>query len=951
MTRMSMTRNAALLCAAAAFALGVRMANESIAVDAFHPAEALRQAQAEKAEQEGDDPYGRLNFDAMRYGDPLTGIIPSDIRKKELAFASTLPTREQMNSLLKKNGNAASVVSPVWVRRGPVNVGGRTRAVGVDVTNSSVILAGGVSGGMWRSADGGLHWTKATAVEELQSVTCLRQDTRAGKTSTWYYGTGELVGNSASRGGAPYRGDGVFKSTDDGVSWTRLASTATYAPEVLNLPWDYVWDIVTDASKTSQDVVYAAAIGAIMRSVDGGTTWSVVLGGTTSLGPRYTDVAIDPNGVVYASMSDLNTNSSPGATQAGLWRSADGVTWKNITPSGFPSSGFKRIVIAVAPARPTDVYFLGETPSFGQHDHSLWKYTYVSGDGTGSGGTWENRSANLPNQAGLASNGAFDSQGSYDLVCAVKPDNPDMLFIGGVNLYRSTDAFSDTLKTIRIGGYFSPGTYAMYSNNHPDHHALAFDAKNPLVLVNGNDGGVCRTTDATASRVVWTTLNNGYFTTQFYTAAIDHATASSTIIGGAQDNGTWMTRSLDSQTSWTNVFGGDGAYCAIVGSSSSYYVSSQSGDAYRFILNANNTVMDYANISPAGGGGYLFINPFYLDPNSPTRMYLIGGGILWRNSDVTLIPTASKSQSTADNPTKVGWDSLGNTHVFTAAITAVAVATTPANRLYYSTSAGKIFRIDDAHTGNPLPIDVSAGKGLPSPGYLNGLAINPNDGDNVLAVYSNYGIQSLFATTDGGSTWTQVGGNLEQNSDGSGNGPSTRCAAIIPINGSTYYLVGTSVGLYSTTSLAGMSTVWLHEGAATIGNMPVDMIDWRSADKTVVVATHGGGIFSGTVTTGVASLPVGIPNTFLLRPNFPNPFNPETTLRYTIPSDGAVRLNIYDESGKLVAGLVNGEQAAGTYEVRWDGFNSSGVPAASGIYFARLEHGALSQTTKMILQR
>jgi hypothetical protein len=137
----------------------------------------------------------------MMLRDPATNEIPRGIRQREMEFARTLPTKEAQSSLNK--GQAAS-----WISRGPWNVGGRTRALGIDVSNVNVILAGGVSGGMWRSADGGATWSKRTAPGSLHSVTCLAQDRRTGQTATWYYGTGELLGNSASGGGAGYRGDG-----------------------------------------------------------------------------------------------------------------------------------------------------------------------------------------------------------------------------------------------------------------------------------------------------------------------------------------------------------------------------------------------------------------------------------------------------------------------------------------------------------------------------------------------------------------------------------------------------------------------------------------------------------------------------------------------------------------------------------------------------------------------
>ncbi|HYF03334.1 MAG TPA: T9SS type A sorting domain-containing protein, partial [Patescibacteria group bacterium] len=116
---------------------------------------------------------------------------------------------------------------------------------------------------------------------------------------------------------------------------------------------------------------------------------------------------------------------------------------------------------------------------------------------------------------------------------------------------------------------------------------------------------------------------------------------------------------------------------------------------------------------------------------------------------------------------------------------------------------------------------------------------------------------SLFSTMDGGATWTAVAGNLEQNANGSGNGPSTRWMEILPVGEGTMYLVGTSTGLYSTAYLDGNSTVWVQEGASNIGNVVVEMLDSRESDGLVVAATHGVGVYSANITTlpGVAVTP------------------------------------------------------------------------------------------------
>ena len=203
--------------------------------------------------KEADEAIERAEFENMMLRNPRTGKIPDGIRANELAFSSKIPTTEAY-SLFKGNNEQ---YSSNWVFRGPINQGGRTRALSFDAADANIILAGGISGGMWRSTDQGKNWTKTTALTDIQSVTCLAQDVRAGKTNTWYYGTGEAYGNSAAGGGnASYRGDGIFKSGDNGLTWSRLPSTVKNQPQNMN-PFSNVWNIVTDPVNTQKDIVYA----------------------------------------------------------------------------------------------------------------------------------------------------------------------------------------------------------------------------------------------------------------------------------------------------------------------------------------------------------------------------------------------------------------------------------------------------------------------------------------------------------------------------------------------------------------------------------------------------------------------------------------------------------------------------------------------------------------------
>ncbi|HTK80704.1 MAG TPA: T9SS type A sorting domain-containing protein [Bacteroidota bacterium] len=816
-----------------------------------------------QSKDENDDPHARAQYELMRLRDPQTGRVPAFIKEKELAFARSVPAKETLAGLKRYNGRPVRTVNAIdWSRRGPINVGGRTRALAVDATNGNIILAGGVSGGMWRSTDGGSSWSKVTEISELQSVTCIVQDTRAGHTNVWYYGTGENWGNSASADGSGpgfhYTGNGIFKSTDNGISWNLLPATASNTPQTMN-QFDLIYSLALDPSNPTNDIIYAACFGGIFRSTDGGDSWGVTLGDSgaaISLSSSFfTDVTVSSAGIAYAAMSQGNAwsvafGADSSSLSKGIYRSTDGVNWVHIEPAGWPPK-YNRVVLDIPPSNGNVLYVLGDTPGSGLHviyggaDNytSFWKYTYVSGDGSGAGGSWLDRTGNLPTGG---SGGTFAHQRGYDLVITSKPDAENVVFIGGVNMFRSTDGFASTSNTTWIGGWYV-GAGGTYTNHHADQHAMVFLPGDPSSMLSGNDGGVYRTTNDLAATVVWDPLNIGYETSQFYTVAIDHGTPGNNIIvGGTQDNGTQFTGSDNPSDYWKLISLGDGAACAIADGRSSYYTSSQNGVAYRRILDDNGNQSASTRIDPTGGSGYSFISPFALDPNDTNMMYLVGGTSLWRNNNLTGIPLFSNAT------TSVGWTHLTNSTVGSGVITALGVSTAPANRVYYGTSGGIVFRLDSANAGNPVPVNVT-GASFPGGALVNCVAVDPSDADRAITVFSNYSVKSLFYTSNGGTTWTDVSGNLEQFPDGSGYGPSCRWATIVPSGG---YFIGTSTGLYSTAELNGASTVWALEGSANMGNVVVDAIDARMADGRIVAATHGNGIYSGFAVVAPPPVPV-----------------------------------------------------------------------------------------------
>ncbi len=781
----------------------------------------------------------RKAWEKLRLADPATGEIPDGVKFQERWFAASLPKTD--------DGLRAG---PDWTACGPWNYGGRTRALAMDINNENHLLAGGVSGGIWASNDGGQSWTRKTPLNAHPGCISIAQDVRPGHTDTWYYLSGEIYGTSASGGNNAsfYLGDGLFKSTDNGETWTPVGSTDDGNPQDFNSFFQTGWRVATGPTGT-EDVVYMATVGAIYRSANGGTSWTAVRGGDLSNYSYFTDVAVSPTGVLYATLS----SDGP---QKGIWRSTNGTTWTNITPANFPPA-YDRIVIGINPNNENEVYFLGATPGYGHYNEyidsddwsSLWKYTYIGGNGAGVNGAWVNLSGNLP-----ASGTEFDQfacQGGYDLVVKVQPGTNNV-FVGGTNIYRSTDGFATPNNTTQIGGY-KIGTYLpffeLYENHHPDQHDFMFLPSNPNVMITASDGGLHRTEDCNAATVSWNSLNNGYLTTQFYTAIIDkNAPGDNMLMGGLQDNGNFFVNNPDPTAPWRQTVNGDGSFGGIAPGKAYYILSIQQGRVAKCALDDAGNVTAFRRIDPIGPNksDYLFINPLTLDPNDASILYLPAGRKVYRQNDLGAIQLTGEWDSISQ-----GWVQFPDT--LTAAqgsFTALAVSeSNPVHRLYLGTSNNKLFRVDNAHLGQPSFTPLTpplAG----TAGYVSCIAVDPFNADEVVVVYSNYKVYSMFRSFDAGVSWQKVGGNLEGSVGGTGAGPSLRWLSILPYpNGSKKYFCGTSVGLYSADTLklhasAQPGTLWTLEGPGAIGSTVVDYVDVRPSDGLVVAATHGNGLFT-----------------------------------------------------------------------------------------------------------
>lgn len=869
---------------------------------------------------DGDDPFARFTWEQRRLASPKTGNVPPDMRLRELAFA------RQLRQAKGQQGSNENLDSLEWVMRGPSNIGGRTRAFAADVSNPNVLIAGGVSGGIWRSEDGGNSWTKVSTINEHQGVTCLVQDTRPGHTQTWYYGTGEGYGNSASGTGTDsyYMGDGIYKSEDNGLTWTVLGATDNGVPNNFTDVFQIIWNMATDPSNATQNEVYAATYGTIKRSVNGGQSWVTELGSINSAS-YFTNIAVSSTGVVYAALSSDGTN-------AGIWRSENGQDWTQIKPADFPNTNhsFDRMAIGINPSNENEVYFLvantigaGKTTYDFQNDaeyNSLWRYNYLSGNGTAAGGTWTDLSENLP--IGPHPFDDFVAQGGYDLLVAVKPDDPNTVFIGGTNIYRSTDGFTTPNNITFMGGYNETTElplFTLYPVHHPDQHVLFFHPQNPNVMFSGNDGGLYKTDNCMAENVVWQNINHGYVTTQLYTVAVDKSLSNNLIIGGLQDNGTRYVNTTDPDQPWTMPFNYDGSFCAVPSGRDYMIMSINGGAIVKVQVNDEGQMAAFERIDPVGAENFQFINPFIVDPVNNDIIYLSEGANLWVNTDVSAIPINNVWEKKTQNWFK-NVNRIADTTQF---ISALGASTVPTGRLYLGTSEKRVYKIENALDPTSPMIDITPTSGFPTLGYVNCVEVDPRNADKVFVVFSNYDVYSVFYSVDAGATWQKVAGNLEQYNGGTGNGPSVRSISVLPINAdSTSYFLGTSTGLYHTSLLDTLDTEWTPVGLESIGTTVVEMVITRELDKLVVVGTHGNGVFTANTP---ADPPIGINqpsqsgNIATLQAHFyPNPIiqNGNTHIALDLPRNApALILTIYNAAGQVLKTLDLGAQTAGSHQI------------------------------------
>lgn len=738
-------------------------------------------------------------------------------------------TEEEFKNYQKARGFAPEVVTssltPVgtWSPMGPTSSTGgyagvgRINAIAFDPTNSSVIYVGSAGGGVWKTTNGGTSWTALTDFGPSLGVSSILVDPVT--PNTIYLSTGDGDGRDSPS-------VGILKSTDGGATWSTtglnwVRSDVRYTRKLVKNP--------------SGRILVATSIG-IFYTDDAGANWTQANTGV------FYDLEQMPGsaGTFYA--------TAVNGTTAQVFRSTDnGVTWTQV----HSLTASNRAELTVSPA---NTNYVGVV--YSKSSDSGFNGFYSS---TNGGTAWALK-ASTPNLLGWNATGNdAGGQGWYDLTIVTDPTNANVIYLGGVNTWKSTNGGTSwTINTM----WTSSGSVPVV---HADKHALEF--QNNTTLFQGNDGGIYRTTNGGTS---WTDLTNTMAISQLYRLGV--AQTSATLIGGLQDNGTKLRSATGT---WTDEIGGDGMDCAINPSNGNYmYGELYYGDIKRSANGGSTWTTIKPNTTEQGG----WITPFALAPSAPATIY-IGFKNIWK--------------STTGTSSNVRWTKIGSNSTSGPSIRAIAVAPNNANVVYYSFDA-------DLSAGAQLRKTTSGSNSwttLTNPtnvGRVGSIAIDNTNSNNVWVTVSGYNAgQKVFKSTNGGTSWTNVTGTLP-------NIPANCVAYSNGSNGGVY--LGMDVGVYYRDNT--MSDWILFN--AQLPNVEIADLEIQYSLGKIRAATYGRGVWEsdlyGTTPFIAPEIASKLSDKELQNTNFkvyPNPAQDVLNVEFYAAEGGLSRLYILDLMGRV----------------------------------------------------
>lgn len=832
--------------------------------------------------------------------DPKLGYVP--VKRLPKAYEYTL-----------QKAFSRDYTPPLSWNKTGANMGGRTRAMMFDPNDTThrALYAGSVTGGLWYNSnitDANNSWEPIDDFWPDLSISSIAYDPN--NTQVFYVGTGEAQTARIIYRASSGVGNGIYKTTDGGQTWSTLESTKDF---------DYITDLnVRDES--GQTVVYAAvASGTYMgsnhisepsdglyRSTDNGETWQQVLPDIPDEGVPYTpsDIEVTSNGRMFVGTME-NLDNKGGATilysDNGLPGSWTTYNDYNITIShegyyNIPS----RTIIASAPSDSNRVYAQFAAGYKNGFTYYRGRYIIRSNDG---GITWTQM--NIPNEE-------WSTLAWHAFNLKVSPINPDRVFSGGLDLW-STGNGGMSWRHVSDWSLMYYGGGDEYV--HADQHIIKYQPQSSGTAVFSTDGGVFSSSTANQNYPVFEQKNRGFNTLQFYSCAMNPSEETNQFIGGLQDNGT-LKYTGEPLTINDMIDGGDGAFCFWDQDDPTIFITSVYYNSYSYWK--NNIQVGYSNpgtgtfISPADydyKNNILYSNAVSFFGSHANKLFRVKG-----------IPTPNSEQEI-----NLGTNSLVPfSHVKYSPHSPTGTST-----LFVGTQSGKLFKITHAES-TPQTTELTDSN-FPE-ASISCIAIGSTE-NTLLVTFSNYGISSVWLSLDEGETWTEKETNLPD--------MPVRWAIFHPQN-DDQVLLATETGVWATNTLRYDDTEW-SPAIDGMANVRVDMLKIRTSDNLILAATHGRGLLTATYQLDIydkIDTPNKINNQFTI---YPNPASDWINIQAAIDNFNKIQLIITDVSGKVVLTKSIKPEKHFNYQLNIKSLSS-------GIYFVKLHSKSVNQQQKLIIR-
>lgn len=631
--------------------------------------------------------------------DLSTGEFPTTSTAKEW---QKYKASSEFFQLKSASGNWTSM-GPVASAGGYAGIG-RINCISFHPSDNNTYWVGSPSGGLWKTTDNGVTWTPLTDYNDVLGVSDIAIPSDYATSNTIYIATGDRDGGSVHTLGGGHRGDnntiGFLKSTNGGSTWTSAGS--------INIADRRLSGFLRIHPENDQ-ILFAGIDNYVYKSIDGANTWGFLL---------YTakDYVIDME--FNPSNPDIIYVATKASDSAQIIRTMDGGT--NWTIQHTFDADDRRIELAVSPADPAVVY-----AAVANSDGGLSGIYKSTDNGDNFTEVFDGDAADQDHSLfGYYSDGSGDNtgQGRYDLALAVAPTDENLVFLGGINTWKSLDGGVTWI----INNMWTD--HSNYNKSgapevHADKHVLKF--QNATTLFEGNDGGIYKTTDGGNT---WADLTNGMTISQIYRLGVS-ATSPNTVITGLQDNGSKLTH----EGNWSDVTGGDGMECLIDYTDHNIqYGTYINGEISRTTDLWNTSVDIFENIGDGAMEGH-WVTPYIIDPVDHNTIY-VGYQDVWKSTDkgdtfekISTMNTPNNLRSMAISPSN--------------------------NQVMYVANQSTLWTTKD---GGANWTDVTGSL----PNRITYIAVHAYDPNTVWTTHGGYTGNHVYESTDGGLSWTNISDGL-----------------------------------------------------------------------------------------------------------------------------------------------------------------------------------------------